>query len=106
MYKQQVMVHYFKPVVNRATTSTATNITGGSFDPSTVKGYHDKEIGRTFRRDVEKVQAEIIQIAGDDPLRQLQLADGAFKRFSNMQATLIVEEQQAGRIVLGSLQED
>ena len=70
--RQRTLSSFWKPVVERATTSSAT----AHVDRSTAVGYSKEEQRRTFRRDVEKIQTEIIEIAGDDPLRQLQLTDG------------------------------
>ena len=70
--RQRTLSSFWKPVVERATTSSTT----AHVDRSTAVGYSKEEQRRTFRRDVEKIQTEIIEIAGDDPLRQLQLADG------------------------------
>jgi len=87
--------------VDRATTSTATS----TIDADKAVGYSDAELRRKFRRDVENVQTHILDIAGDDPLRQLQLADGAFKRFTASKERLMTDEQQAGRVVLSCLQD-
>ena len=70
--RQNTLKNFFKPVVDRATTSSAT----AHVDTSRAVGYSKEEPRRTFCRDVKKIQTEIIEIAGDDPLRQLQLADG------------------------------
>ena len=70
--RQKTLKNFFKPVVDRATTSSATS----HVDTSGAVGYSKEEQRRTFRRDMEKIQTEIIETAGDDPLRQLQLADG------------------------------
>ena len=70
--QQQMLSSFWKLVVDCATTSSTT----AHVDRSTAASYSKEEQRRTFRRDVEKIQTEIIEIAGDDLLRQLQLADG------------------------------
>ena len=57
----------------------------------------------TFRRDVEKAQTMVLEVAGDGPLRQLQLADGACKRFVAMKDKLLGNEHEARHVVLSSL---
>ena len=99
--RQKTLTHFFRPAVDRATTSTATS----TIDADKAVGYSDAELRRKFRRDVENVQTHILDIAGDDPLRQLQLADGAFKRFTASKERLMTDEQQAGRVVLSCLQD-
>ena len=99
--RQKTLTHFFRPAVDRATTSTATS----TIDADKAVGYSDAELRRKFRRDVENVQTHILDIAGDDPLRQLQLADGAFKRFTASKERLMTDEQQAGRVVLSCLRD-
>lgn len=97
--RQQTLHSLWKPVVERATTSTTTT----HLDTSSAVGYSREEQKRTFRRDVEKIQTEIIAIAGDDPLRQLQLADGVWKRFCKMKDALLTDEQEAAQLVVENL---
>ena len=99
--RQKTLSICWTPAVERATTSNATS----SFDASEAVGYTRTELGRTFRRDVEKIQTMILEVAGDDPLRQLQLADGAWKRFVAMKDKLLGDEHEAGRVVLSSLRD-
>ena len=74
--QQRTLSSLWKPVVECATTPSAT----AHIDRSTAVRYSKEEQGRTFRRNMEKIQTEIIGIAGDDLLRQLQLADGVCAR--------------------------
>jgi len=97
--RQRTLSSFWKPVVERATTSSTT----AHVDRSTAVGYSKEEQRRTFRRDVEKIQTEIIEIAGDDPLRQLQLADGVWKRFTKMKDALLTDEQETAQLVVSNL---
>jgi len=97
--RQRTLSSFWKPVVERATTSSAT----AHVDRSTAVGYSKEEQRRTFRRDVENIQTEIIEIAGDDPLRQLQLADGVWKRFTKMKDALLTDEQETAQLVVSNL---
>ena len=76
--RQKTLSICWTPAVERATTANATS----SFDASEAVqvGYTRTEVGRTFRCDVEKIQTIILEVEGNDPLRQLQLADGAWKQ--------------------------
>ena len=93
------MKSFFQPVVERATTASATS----HVDAARAVGYSKDEQKRMFRHDMEKIQTELITLAGDDPLRQLQLADGVWKRFTKMKDSLLTDEQQTAQLVLENL---
>ena len=60
---------------------------------------------RSFRRDVQNVHLQIIELAGEDPLKQVQLADAVWKRFVGAKDRLLAEEVPMARIILQSLQD-
>ena len=103
--QQAMMSKFFTPT--RTSTSTLSATPSGQSCSVAHDGYSAEELkGRTFRREVQKIQVEMIEVAGDDPLRQIQLADAVWKRFTGLKHKIVkTDEEQVATLLLKSLKE-
>ena len=61
-------------------------------------GYTSEDLkGRTVRRRrVEEIQLQMLEVAGDDPLKQIQFADAVWKRFIGLKHKIVKDDEQPG----------
>ena len=99
------MSNYFAPAKASTSTMAMAAATSAPAVGYTVEEVRAQQSDRTFRRNIQEVHLQIMALAGEDPLKQVQLADAVWKRFVGAKDKLLAEEVPMARIVLQSLQD-